>query len=121
MASSEHLDDGVSPPVDKGIHDLLALSSLFSSGIDADQFLASESRLIRSKLQRLFQHLLTDAQCEPVTQASGDQISTSAHVDDALLSLNRHATLKFRNYKHFREQVNRSMSGRQHCPISPSS
>ena len=114
MASSEQL-------VDKGIDDLLALSSLFTTGtVDTDPLLASESRLIRSKLQRLFQHLLTNAQSEPVTQASGDQISSSEHVDDALLKLNRHATLKFRNYKHFREQVSRSKSRSKLLLVSPS-
>lgn len=89
----------------QGVDDLLALSSLMSNHVHSDHFLASESRLIHSKFQRLFHFLLTDVQHEPMIQASGDAISMPEHVDDALINLNRSATLKFRNYKQFREHV----------------
>ncbi|CAF1024890.1 unnamed protein product [Rotaria sordida] len=86
------------------INDLLALSSLMSHHINSDDFISSESRLIHSKFQRLFHFLLTDVYNEPITQALGDHISNLTEVDDALINLNRNATLKFRNYKQFREQ-----------------
>jgi hypothetical protein len=89
------------------IPDLLTLSSLMSHGIRSDDFLSSESRLIRSKFQRLFHFLLIDVQNEPMTHALGNSIFTNIQIDDALLNLNRNATLKFRNYKQFREQVHR--------------
>lgn len=94
----------------QGVDDLLALSSLMSNHVHSDHFLASESRLIHSKFQRLFHFLLTDVQHEPMIQASGDAISMPEHVDDALINLNRNATLKFRNYKQFREHVGLSGS-----------
>ena len=87
------------------IKDLLALTSLMSHHVQSDHFLASESSLIRSKFLRLFHFLLTDVQHEPMAQASGDTIATVDQVDDALINLNRNATLKFRNYKQFRELV----------------
>ncbi|CAF4979734.1 unnamed protein product, partial [Rotaria magnacalcarata] len=62
------------------------------------------SRLIHSKFQRLFHFLVTDVYTEPIKQALGDEISNLAEVDDGLIELNRNATLKFRNYKQFREQ-----------------
>ena len=92
------------------INDLLALSSLMSHHINSDDFLSSESRLVRSKSKRLFHFLITDIYNEPMTQALGDRISNLAEVDDALINLNRNATLKFRNYKQFREQVRSSTS-----------
>ena len=91
-------------PTDE-INDLLALSSLMSHHVESDHFLASESSLIRSKFLRLFHFLLTDTEHEPMAQASGDTIATADQVDDALINLNRNATLKFRNYKQFRELV----------------
>lgn len=86
-------------------HDLSVLSSLMSYHIHSDQILSSESQLIRSKFQRFFQFLQTDIYNEPMKQALGDQITHINDVDDALMKLSRNATLKFRNYKHFREQV----------------
>lgn len=87
------------------IHDLLALSSLMSYHVNSDDFISSESRLIHSKFQRLFHFLTTDVYNEPIKQAFGDRISNLAEIDDALINLNRNATLKFRNYKQIREQV----------------
>jgi len=87
------------------INDLLALSSLMSYHINSDNILTSETRLIHSIFQRVFHFLVTDVYNEPITQALGDQISNLAEVDDALINLNRNATLKFRNYQQFREQV----------------
>ncbi|CAF2733163.1 unnamed protein product [Rotaria sp. Silwood2] len=86
------------------INDILALSSLLSHHTNSDNVISSESRLIHSKFQRLFHFLVTDVYNEPATQALGDHISNLAEVDDALINLNRNATLKFRNYKQFREQ-----------------
>ena len=48
---------------------------------------------------------MTDVYNEPMTQALGDQISNLAEVEEAMINLNRNSTLKFRNYKQFREQV----------------
>ena len=87
------------------INDLLALSSLMAHHVQSDHFIASESSLIRSKFQRLFHFLLTDGQHESMAQALGDVIVNADQVDDALINLNRNATLKFRNYKQFRELV----------------
>jgi chemotaxis methyl-accepting protein methylase len=98
--SDEHIDNK-----QDRINDLLTLSSLMSPHINSDDFLSSESRLVRSKFQRLLHFLTTDVYNEPMTQALGDRISNLAEVDDALINLNRNATLKFRNYKQFREQV----------------
>lgn len=100
--NEDHVFDDNKP---NSINDLLALSSLMSHHINSDDFLSSESRLVRSKSQRLFHFLITDIYNEPMTQALGDRISNLAEVDDALINLNRNATLKFRNYKQFREQV----------------
>jgi hypothetical protein len=84
------------------INDLLALSSLMSYHINSDQIISSEYHLIHSKFQRLF---VTDVYNEPMRHALGDQISNITEVDNALINLSRNATLKFRNYKQFREQV----------------
>jgi hypothetical protein len=89
----------------KEINDLLSLSSLMSYHINSDNILSSESRLIHSKFQRLFHFLGTDIYNEPMKQALGDQISNLDEVNNALINLNRNATLKFRNYKQFREHV----------------
>jgi len=87
------------------LNDLLTLSSLMSHHINSDDFISSESRLVRSKLQRLFHFLVTDVYNESITEALGDRISNLAEVNDTLINLNRNATLKFRNYKQIREQV----------------
>ncbi len=87
------------------INDLLALSSLMSYHIKSDEIISSENHLIHSKFQRLFHFLVTDIYNESITQALGDQISNLTEVDNTLIKLNRNATLKFRNYKQFREQV----------------
>ncbi|CAF1066246.1 unnamed protein product [Rotaria magnacalcarata] len=100
MASS----DKQSANQQEWVHDLLALSSLMSHHINSNDFISSESRLIHSKFQRLFHFLVTDVYTEPIKQALGDEISNLAEVDDGLIELNRNATLKFRNYKQFREQ-----------------
>jgi hypothetical protein len=111
MASRKELLDEELHPFDTNddkrewINDLLGLSSLLSHHINSEDFIASESRLVRSKFHNLFHFLLTDVYNEPMTQALGDHISNLTQVDDALINLNRNATLKFRNYKQFREQV----------------
>lgn len=87
------------------IHDLSVLSSLMSYHIHSEQILSSESQLIRSKFQRVFQFLQTDIYNEPMKHALGDQMKHINDVDEALIKLNRNATLKFRNYKQFRERV----------------
>ncbi|CAF4426895.1 unnamed protein product, partial [Adineta steineri] len=84
---------------------LLGLSSLISHHTDSNDFISSESRLIHSKFQHLFHFLVNDISNESMTQALGDKISNLDQVNDALINLNRNATLKFRNYKQFREQV----------------
>ncbi|CAF0990795.1 unnamed protein product [Didymodactylos carnosus] len=108
----QHLSEEIhSPSVDdqsdnqrEWINDLTALGSLMSHHVGDDDFVASESKLVRSKLQRLFGFVLSDMNSEPMSQALGDNISNLNEVDDALLNLNRNATLKFRNYKQFREE-----------------
>lgn len=95
----------ISTSKQKQINDLLSLSSLMSFHINSDHILSSESRLIHSKFQRTFDFLDTDVYNEPITQVLAGQISNIAEVDDALINLNRNATLKFRNYQQFREQV----------------
>ena len=87
------------------INDLLGLSSLLSRQTNSNEFISSESRLIRSKIQRLFHSLTNDACKESMAQAQGDRISNLVQVDHALIELGRNATLKFRNYKQLREQV----------------
>lgn len=87
------------------IQDLLALSSIMSHHVPSDHFLGSESSLIRSKFLRLFHFLLTDVQNEPMGQALGDAINTADQLDDALIHLSRNTTLKYRNYRQFRELV----------------
>jgi hypothetical protein len=81
------------------------LSSLMSQQMPSNEFTSSESRLIRSKVQRLFNFLVNDVYDESTAQAPGDQIFNLAQVDETLIKLNRNATLKFRNYKQLREQV----------------
>jgi hypothetical protein len=87
------------------LNDLLTSSSLMSHHINSDDFISSESRLVHSKLQRLFHFLVTDVYNESITEALGDRISNLHEVNDTLINLNRNATLKFRNYKQIREQV----------------
>lgn len=87
------------------MNDLSLLSSLMSYHIKSDQIISSESHLIRLKFQRFFQFLQTDIYNEPMKQALGDQITHITDVDDALMKLSGNATLKFRNYKQFRERV----------------
>ena len=89
----------------KSVDDLLALSSLILHHIDSNDFISSEGRLVHSKFQRLFHFLVTDVYNEPMTQALGDHITNLAEVDETLINLSRNATLKYRNYKQFREQV----------------
>ena len=89
----------------ESVNNLLALSSLMTRHINSDDFLSSESRLVHSKFQRLFHFLLTDVHNEPIIEALGDHISTLADVDDALIHLNRNATLKFRNYRKFIDRI----------------
>ncbi|UJR27944.1 hypothetical protein I4U23_009204 [Adineta vaga] len=86
-------------------NDLLALSSLISQPGNTDDLTSSESRLIHSKIQRLFHFLVNDVYNESMTRAQGEQISNLTQIDHTLINLNRNATLKFRNYKQFREQL----------------
>ena len=89
----------------KSVDDLLALSSLMLHHIDSNNFISSESRLVHSKFQRLFHFLVTDVHNESMTQALADHITNLTEVDETPINLSRNATLKFRNYKQFREQV----------------
>ncbi|CAF0823620.1 unnamed protein product [Rotaria sp. Silwood1] len=112
-SSSSSSSDKYNVNKQEWVNDLLALSSLLSHHINSSDFISSESRLIHSKFQRLFHFLITDVYNEPTTHALGDHISNLAEVDDALINLNRNATLKFRNYKQFREQRLASSNERQ--------
>ncbi|CAF1376657.1 unnamed protein product [Adineta ricciae] len=112
---SSHIDDhkihecisilSSSGNTNEQINDLLGLSSLLSQQTSSNEFISSESRLIRSKIQRLFHFLANDAYKESVAQAEGDRISNLVQVDHTLIELGRNATLKFRNYKQLREQL----------------
>lgn len=87
------------------INDLLGLSSLMSFHLKSDEKISSENHLIHSKFERLFNFLLTDVYNEPTNQILGEQISNLTEIEQAMMKSNRNATLKFRNYKQFREQV----------------
>ncbi|CAF0810931.1 unnamed protein product [Adineta steineri] len=100
------------------INDLLGLSSLISHHTDSNDFISSESRLIHSKFQHLFHFLVNDISNESMTQALGDKISNLDQVNDALINLNRNATLKFRNYKQFREQLLASSNEKRNISIT---
>ncbi|CAF0754215.1 unnamed protein product [Adineta steineri] len=100
------------------INDLLGLSSLISQHTDSNDFISSESRLIHSKFQHLFHFLVNDISNESMTQALGDEISNLDQVNDALINLNRNATLKFRNYKQFREQLLASSNEKRNISIT---
>lgn len=95
------------------MNDLSLLSSLMSYHIKSDQIISSESHLIRSKFQRFFQFLQTDIYNEPMKQALGEEIIHMNDVDHTLMKLSRNATLKFRNYKQFRQQARLASSNEQ--------
>lgn len=76
-----------------------------SRHLTPSQFLSAESRLIQSKFRRFLHFLLTDLENEPIAEAPLDSIRSTTHLDETLLHFGRTATLKFRNYKLFRERV----------------